>query len=342
MKRLLSSLSLTFVFAASLLSAAEPPAPAALDELSALIRSNLAGVTGAELNQAAVKGVLDHFKGRVVLGELKPGAGTGALVSRSARYDESFALVRLSRVDKGAATRVKSAIAALSSNAPLKGLVLDLRYAAGGDYQAAAQVADLFAAQAQPLLDWGAGRAAAKAKKNAITLPLAVLVNGQTRGAAEALAASLRRVTGALLIGSATAGEAALYQKFTLAGGQTVHIAGGQIKVGTEVLPTGGVRPDIAISVGAKDERAWFADPFKEIAVQVASTTAAATAPPPRRRINEAELVRRQREGFAPDDPFDASPEAEAPKKPLVRDPALARALDVLKALAIVQPRPQN
>jgi hypothetical protein len=102
------------------------------------------------------------------------------------------------------------------------------------------------------------------------------------------------------------------------------------------------VQPDIAITVSAKDERAWFADPFKEFPVQMASTTPAAAGSPPRRRINEAELVRRQRDGFAADDPFDAGPVVEEPKKPLVRDPALARALDVLKALAIVRTAPQN
>jgi hypothetical protein len=322
----------------SLLLAAPGPD---LTELTTLIRSNLAGVTEAELNEAAVKGVLDHFKGRVVIGERKATTGTGALVSRSARYDEAYGFVRLSRVEAGAATRVKSAIASLSSNAPLKGLVLDLRNAGGGDYKAAAQLADLFVATAQPLLDWGAGSASAKAKKNALTLPVAVLVNGQTRAAAEALAATLRQATGALVIGATTAGEAALYQQFTLAGGQTVHIAGGQLKVGPAVLPPGGLRPDIAIQVSAKDERAWMVDPFKMPVVQVASATNAPSAPP-RRRITEADLVRRQREGFTSDDPVGSATESEEPKKPLVRDPALARALDVLKALAIVRPAPQN
>lgn len=342
MKRLLLLLPFTALLAARPLPAATP-APE-LAELTALIRSNLTGVTEADLNAAAVQGVLNQFKGRVVLGELKAGAGTGALVSRSARYEGAFGFVRLSRVENGAATRVKAAINTLSSNAPLKGLVLDLRNAGGANYQAAAQVADLFVATAQPLLDWGAGKASAKAKKNALTLPLAVLVNAQTRAAAEALAATLRQATGALVIGAETAGEAALYQKFTLAGGQTVQIASGQLKVGGKTHPAGGVRPDIAIQVSAKDERAWLTDPFKEPAVQVASAASVTNAPalPQRRRINEAELVRRQREGFNADDPIDSATVPEEPKKQLVRDPALARALDVLKALAIVQPRQEN
>ena len=62
------------------------------------------------------------------------------------------------------------------------------------------------------------------------------------------------------------------------------------------------------------------------------------TINPPRRRINEAELVRRQREGLNPDEDV---PSAKARLnelvKPMVRDPALARALDLLKGLAVVK-----
>jgi len=330
------------VFAAGPTPAAEPASPAPLEEISGLIRSNLSGVTESELNDAAVQGLLEHFKGRVVLGELKSNKSSGALVSRTARYDGSVGLVRLSRVDTGAAAKVKSVINTLSSNAPLKGLVLDLRYAGGVDYKSAGQIADLFVAMAQPLLDWGSGKAVARNKKNAFTVPLAVLVNSQTRAAAEALAATVRQTTGALVIGSQTAGEAALYQKFTLSNGRIIQIASGQLKVGSKSLPPGGLKPDIEVKVSAKDERAWFADPFRKAAVQVADSSSTITPTPPRRRITEAELVRRQREGFSLDDPFDEREEPAAHAKPIVRDPALARAMDVLKALAIVQPRPQD
>jgi hypothetical protein len=64
-------------------------------------------------------------------------------------------------------------------------------------------------------------------------------------------------------------------------------------------------------------------------------TTAATSTP--RRRINEAELVRMQKEGLL--DADEPLPVAKAdPVKPIVRDPALARGLDLLKALAIVKP----
>jgi hypothetical protein len=58
-----------------------------------------------------------------------------------------------------------------------------------------------------------------------------------------------------------------------------------------------------------------------------------------RRRLNEAELVRIQREGRTTneDDLTAAEPPPEDGSEPLVRDPALARALDLLKGIAIVK-----
>ncbi len=55
-------------------------------------------------------------------------------------------------------------------------------------------------------------------------------------------------------------------------------------------------------------------------------------------RLNEAELVREHEEGLDRDDD-DEAPAAIRPEpaKPLVNDPVLARALDLLKGLALVR-----
>jgi len=70
-------------------------------------------------------------------------------------------------------------------------------------------------------------------------------------------------------------------------------------------------------------------------AAQTGSTNRAS-----RHRLNEAELVRMQREGLSPDDQDVAAPalkKGEDSTEQLVRDPALARALDLLKGIAIVE-----
>jgi hypothetical protein len=54
-----------------------------------------------------------------------------------------------------------------------------------------------------------------------------------------------------------------------------------------------------------------------------------------RPRFNEAELVRERREGISEAD-MTALRERD-PEKPQVNDPALARALDLLKGLAVVR-----
>ena len=55
-----------------------------------------------------------------------------------------------------------------------------------------------------------------------------------------------------------------------------------------------------------------------------------------RTRFNEAELVREHREGISEADV--TSLREREPEKPLVNDPALVRALDLLKGLALVRP----
>ena len=52
--------------------------------------------------------------------------------------------------------------------------------------------------------------------------------------------------------------------------------------------------------------------------------------------FNEAELVREHKAGENPDDE-DAAKHPPEPKVPIVSDPALARALDLLKGLAVVR-----
>jgi hypothetical protein len=122
-----------------------------------------------------------------------------------------------------------------------------------------------------------------------------------------------------------------------------LRIANGVIRLGDgEALSSAGVKPDIIVAVNAADEKNYFADPFKDGGKPL--LTARTNAPlatvtnAPRRRLNEADLVRRQKEGQNPDDDIATGKLRDLePPKPLVQDPALARALDLLKGLAVVK-----
>jgi C-terminal processing protease CtpA/Prc len=229
----------------------------------------------------------------------------------------------------------------------IKGLVIDLRFAGGKDYAAAVAVANRFFGEEQPLVDWGEGWKKSTAKTNAILLPTAVLVNRKTTGAAEALAGMLRHREVGLLIGTNTAGEASMTREFALKTGHRLRLAVAPVKVadGRE-LPFSGIKADIQVEVSPEDELAWFEDAYKAppkpagLAVAAANEAAGpgSTNREPRRRVNEAELVRRSREGQLPDlePPAANEPSGTTESRPVVHDPALARALDLLKGLAVV------
>jgi carboxyl-terminal processing protease len=316
-------------------------------EVYEAIRAHLAGVTDAELNQAAVQGLVSALAPRVLLltnrNEAQQGT-TGALaVSKSSLYDDAIAYVRVERIGNGLAEAVRSAFDQLARTNPIKGMVLDLRYAGGNDYAAAAAVADLFVKKQCPLMNWGAGMAQSKPKSDAIPVPLAALVNHQTAGAAEALAALVRQTGTGLILGGKTAGQAMMAQEYPLKNGDRLRIATAPIQLGDGSAMSGGVHPDIAIEVSPQDERAYYADAYKGATASnpaglgPGATNAAVGANAARRmRFNEAELVREHREGLNPDAEI-APPRAREPDKPVVHDPVLARALDLLKGLAVVR-----
>jgi C-terminal processing protease CtpA/Prc len=249
-------------------------------------------------------------------------------------------------MDAGSDKRILDACKELIFTNKIKGLVFDLRYASGQDYAAATALADAFLSTEKPLMDFGDGMKKSSSKTDAIAVPLALLVNGNTAGSPEAFAGALQRTGVGLLLGSKTAGMANIAREFPLKNGQRLRIATTAIKLGDgQLFPEGGLKPDIQIDVAAEEEKAYFVDAYKIITKTNQLVAAAAPAGksinptnrPPRHRMTEAELVRMTREGQNPDaEVASASREAEPPR-PLIHDPALARAIDLLKGLAVVQ-----
>jgi hypothetical protein len=133
--------------------------------------------------------------------------------------------------------------------------------------------------------------------------PLVILVNRQTRGAAADWAARLRADGDGIVIG------------------------------GTN----GTVPPDVAVTVNPDMEKSFQADPFSVADAGPAPTLSATNEFLPFiDHTSEAELVRKRvKDGEDEDGPGD-SPRA-APSAPVIRDPALARAVDLLKAIAVLK-----
>lgn len=333
---------------------AAPGHTPAFSEVYKLLKEHATGMSDAELNRAAVQGLLAELGPRARLltngSPANPAAET-PLVTQTRRFDRRIAYIRIARVGKGLAGKIKDACQRLAGTNALEGVVLDLRYADGDDYAAAVEAADLFASKAQPVLDWGNGMVSSGANPNAIRIPVAVLVNRDTAGAAEAVAAVLREIKAALILGGRTAGEAMVMQDYPLSGGGQLRIAVAPLTLGDgSALPAGGVRPDISVTVNPEAERIYYTNAFAVLygeggpgGPRVASAngteaTNLASAQPP---LNEAELVREHRESLDRD-----MGEAPLPKpkpkpakaaKPLVTDPVLARALDLIKGLTLVR-----
>ncbi len=343
------SLAAAFLAGLAGLTGARAEAPASapdFKEVYDLVAAHLSGITPTDLNRTSVQALVSALSPRVTLksGATATGVGEGQLVSKANVFDGRIAYLRVGRVSAGLAAGLREAYQRVAGTNKLNGAVLDLRFAGGDDYAAAADVADLFLKKEAPLLDWGNGVVRSKGKAEALVAPVAVLVNGQTAGAAEALAAVLRDAGAALLLGTRTAGQAMVAKEYPLSDGQRLRIAVAPVRVGDgSALTADGVKPDISVEVNPQEERAYYGDPFKEFPRTnlLAGTTIATTGPGAgtnrarRARFNEAELVREHKEGSNFDLDLPA-PEGEA-GKPSVRDPALARALDVLKGLAVIR-----
>jgi hypothetical protein len=328
------------------------PAPD-FKEVYDLLRTNLPGATDDNLNRAAIAGLLSRFPGKVSLvggavdGAANPQGGTA--LSKSAIVENNVVYLRVGRVTGNLANELSAAYRALTATNKVAGMVLDLRFVGGDDAASAQAAANLFTS------------------KKIVAGSLVVLVNGETRGAAETLAAALRHAGAGLIIGNPTAEEAATFKEFPLRNGERLRIAMTPVKSGNGLaIPSGGLQPDIAVTVNADDERAFWENPYASSAQNNNPGVATNNLLPFVDHISEADLVlqkqndgkrngvlrmpdldlpvaspiRNQGDGGNPDE-NPAPVRAAEPQKPVMRDPVLARAVDLIKGLAVVrQSRP--
>jgi hypothetical protein len=126
-----------------------------------------------------------------------------------------------------------------------------------------------------------------------------------------------------------------------LSNGQVLRVATQAIELGSGARLSGPVKPDIDIQVSLEEERAYYANAFADFSKtnlptdsEGTNSVSATNRTSRRNRFNEADLVRehnlrsRGEGGLAVERP---------PQAPVVNDPVLARALDVLKGLAVVR-----
>lgn len=315
------------------------PAPE-FNQVYELLRANVPGLTEAELNAAAVHGLLEQLHGRATIvggPEEISVPKSGAQLIKSAVLESNVAYLHVGKVGDDLANQLKNSYHAMTSTNKIVGMTLDLRFADGNDYAAAVATADLFVTRKMPLLRWGKQMEESQPAGDPIPGPLMVLVNSQTTGAAEALAAALREADAGLIIGNPTAGLAMTTMDFPLKNGEQLRIATSPVKLGNGAVVSQ-VSPDITVTVNPADERAYIKNPYQALARE--EDSAAISTNDFLSFVDhtsEADLVRDKLKAGDDAGPS-ASVPGKTPAKPVtvIQDPVLARAVDLIKGLAIV------
>lgn len=186
----------------------------------------------------------------------------------SERLPTGIGYIRFPCIGSGSAQAIAGALSGWTGDDEVAGLVLDLRGAGGDDADAVRDICALFALPGKILYRIDADTpaavtVAAPALAERCRLPLMVLVDEGTTGAAELLAAALRGgAESALVIGRPTAGDPLLREPRTLPDGRPVRLAVHAIETadGTRYDGRTGVVPTLAIPDRALDEKPYEPD----------------------------------------------------------------------------------
>ena len=316
-----------------------------------------------KLNDASVAGILKMLGtgARLLTADeaqsnsvpvIQPNALTTELLTRVEVIQPDIGYIRVTDVVTETAAALDGELKKFA-RAKVTGYVLDLRFADGTNFAAAAAVASRFLPAGMELFtlkrsdrEPQAYRTTAAPQSLAAELtatPLLLLVNAQTRGSAEALVGALRTQDRGIVIGGPTAGLPVAWQDHALSDGRVLRLATAKIifPKGSELFPAG-ITPDILVKIDSKMER--------EAVFNVASNiTLTASLQPELKKhaFTEAALVKVFR-GEEIETPAlaltnstagttNALPAVVEPVTAPARDVVLQRAVDVLKGLRVWQ-----
>jgi Peptidase family S41 len=160
---------------------------------------------------------------------------------------------------------------------------------------------------------------------------LILLADGDTAGAAEAVAGVIRIYNKAVMIGQQTAGRAVEYSDLKLPSGKVLRVA-----VGEAILPEGhplfpgGLKPDVPVEMAATDKREVFqASREKGMGPFVVESS--------RPHLNEAALISGRNPELEAMEAAQHKSKNTSEKSSSVRDPVLERALDLVTSIGIFQ-----
>ena len=307
-----------------------------LEQAIALLKNNYLNpeaLSETELNRAMLEGLLVRL-GRGVM--LLPDRQSQPLEVASLFYSEILeghvGYLRLGAFNKTSLQAMDTNLQTFASK-KVDAIIVDLRASPQtNDFAIAAEFTKRFAQKGKPLFTL---RKPAMKEERVFTSDqnptykgfMMVLADGDTTGAAEAVAGVLRLYDKAMIIGQTTAGRAVEYSDLPLPSGKILRVA-----VGEAVLPGGrplfpeGVRPDLPVPMSVEEKRQIFQQSFaKGLSEFVFETD--------RPHMNEAALLA----GKNPEIEALQQRPASGPKQTTLRDPVLQRALDLVTSISIYQ-----
>ena len=312
------------------LSAAE------LDEVITLLRENFIKpemLADLSLKRATVQGAIARLApGASIL--QAPAAGVAETSPfRSEVLDRRIGYARLGSSTPANVAELDAALAKFTES-KLGSLVLDLRATpASSEVEQMAEVCRRFVPKGKVLFSV---RKANVKQEQVLTSKddpkfrgiVVVLVDRETAGTAEVIAAVLHTYVNAMVIGQQTRGEAVEFANFPLASGKLVRIAVAEVALPdkTTVFP-GGVKPDLAVDVPRETTEAVLKQGLEKGVSEMVFEVE-------RVRMNEAALV----SGANPElDAAQAAQKNKTERKLLLRDAVLQRAVDFITTLAIYE-----
>jgi hypothetical protein len=315
--------------------------PADLQTVINLIRSNFTNpdaITDTELNRATVEGLLVRLPRGISILPAKESAPTA---TPAPLYSEIVAgrtgYIRLGSLNSANLQTLDKALIGFASK-KVSDFIVDLRASnATTDFTLAAEFAKRFCPKGKPIFTLRKpvgrqDRAFTSDREPGFRGLVMVLADGDTSGAAEAIAAALRFYNKALVIGQPTAGRAAEYSDLPLPDGKILQLAVAEMisPEGRSLFP-GGLSPDLPVEMSLAEKRQIFqSSSEKGMAPFIYDTgrphmTEAALLAGTNPELEAAEAAQQRR--------------GRAPEKPPPHDPVLQRALDVVTSLEVYQKR---
>jgi hypothetical protein len=273
-----------------------------LDE-KLLNNASIAGILRA-LGQGAMI-VTPEPAGSNVVEAVPATSNAGLPLARAEVIEPDIGYIRIADVVEQTVSAVDAELKKFA-DAKVIGYVLDLRFADGTNFTAAADVASRFVPAEQELFALKSsehGEQVFRSGTNPLVAeikgladaPLMILVNAETSGAAEVLAGALHMQHRGILLGTKTAGSAAAWEDIKLSDGRVLRLASAKIMLPSpeqqnamtvDVFPDG-ITPDIAVKIDPKVEREAVLN------VQTNVTLTASLQPREvKKRMGEAELVK--------------------------------------------------